>query len=199
VDPVQFVQVYAAARRGDATARELIARRFLPAVERFVQREAGQDVLRLEQPQDLAQRTFEVFLRRLDRLPDYATEEELERALLTLAGWEIRRVLERPRRVLRDASAGCPEAANPSRSRGTVTRADDLRHLGEILALMQPDYADVLRARILEQRSAESTARELGLTVATVKKRLTRARDELLRLTEGWARADGLGERGGGP
>lgn len=182
----QRLREYRAARRGDRAARDRLVELLQPEIERTVRRRAGKNVLRLEAHDDLVQRTLVVLVRRLPRLPECRTEEELRAVVRQLAHWEIRRVLERRAGlVLREASADVPEPVAPAPTRGTVTRADDARHLRRLLARMKPAYAEVLRCRLLEGRSAEATATQLGISVVAVKKRLVRARRALEEIAAG--------------
>jgi RNA polymerase sigma-70 factor (ECF subfamily) len=191
MDSDSFARDYHGARQGDRAALDRLSRAFHGDLERFVRRQAGRDVLSVIEAEDLVQQTLAVLARRLSRFPAGLTERELLARVLRLARWEIGRVLERgARRVGAELLPQAPEPSAPTRSRGTVTRADDVRRLREILARMRPAYADVLRSRVLHGRSLAETAAELGLPPETVKKRLARARAEIAQLTAGWARAE---------
>jgi DNA-directed RNA polymerase specialized sigma24 family protein len=110
--------------------------------------------------------------------------------VLQLAKWEIARALSDARKADPKLESVSEFARERSRSRGSVTRADDVRRLEALLARMRPTYAAVLRCRLMEEKSAEETAVELGLTLENVKKRLLRARAELERLSARWARSE---------
>lgn len=181
---------YACARQGDSAALDRLVSSCWTEVEAFVRRNAGKEVLRIEAAEDLVSRTLLVFCRRFQTFPERLDAQGLRGVLLQLAKWEIARVLERRPPARRFSSTDSPEPASPTRSSGTVTRADERAHLLTILARMNPRYAEVLRCQILEGKSTPFTALELGISEENVKKRLLRARQELRRLAASWGRSE---------
>ena len=131
------------------------------------------------------------FLERLRRFPEVLSESDLRARLFQITKWKIADPLKNPRRERREGSMeqGFDPVAGRS-SRGSVTRADDRRHLRELIGRLRESYATVLQHCVLEDRSIAETASLLELSEENVRKRLLRARNELAELTSEWARRE---------
>jgi RNA polymerase sigma factor (sigma-70 family) len=186
MEPRPFAQTYACARRGDRGAQDRLARSFGEELERHARAQCGSAIRRRVEPRDLVQRALLRFVQNPAGFPEDLTEREFLALLKRSVRQEIAREAERTPREAREASTVRLEPANPSSSRGPVTRADDVRQLHTLLERMRPAYAAVLRCRVLQNLSEDETAAELGLTAEAVKKRLTRAAKELERMGARW-------------
>jgi len=186
----ETVRDYENARQGDSAAYARLTSALRPEILRFLRDVSGPDVCRHEGPQDLVQRVFKVLQTRMERLPHCHERKGVLRIFRLQARREIANTLMRLERTPRGPSALPPEPATPTRSRGTVTRADDKRKLEEVLAAMKPEYAAVLRCCVLEEMTRAQAAAALGISEENVKKRLARARGELRALTKNWRREE---------
>lgn len=167
--------VVARLRDGDRAAFALLYRWYgdaiyRTAVARTGQREAAEDVLK---------DTFRTALEKLDQFTDHS------RSIY----WWLRRIavnkaMDHHRRVARDRGLterleAQPEplsmgSAPPRPDRG-LEAADAARDVKTCLERLNPRYARALRLRLLEDRSREECAAELGVTVGTFDVLLHRA------------------------
>ena len=195
---LEFQRQYQLARAGDPGARAWLVERYAERLSSFVRARSGPNVHAREAPEDITQEALLTFLRRLADFPAELSQAEVEARLFQIAKWAIASVLER-RRVVREASAAGAgsdyvlDPPTPSASRGSVTRADDRRKLGELIARLAPAHAQVVRCVVLEGRSIVETAQQCGLSEASVRKRLQRARAKLDEMATGWVAQEGEG------
>ena len=185
----EFEARYAAARSGQSSAQDWILKRFSARLAEYVVASCGSAVRRRESPEDIAQEAAGRFLDKLPGYPADLDESAVLARLLQHAKWKIADVVRGPERPRRESSmegdgAWTPAADVPSA--GTVTRADELAHLGELIALMAKGQREVLELCALRGLGFEEAAAELGSTSEAVRKRYERATLELQRLASSW-------------
>lgn len=175
-----FAARWLEARAGNEAAREALLLPLRPAVRRFIGSRMGAGVRRWAEPDDVEQATFLDAVRRMSLFPDDLSESELRSFLFVIASRQIAEV----RRKARDAGWSevpgdevCIEVTDT----GLVTRADDERHLAELIGLLPREQAEVVHRRVIDHQSVDAIARELDVSFEAVKKRLFRGRRALAR------------------
>lgn len=104
----------------------------------------------------------------IDNLPAY-----LRRSMANLANGRLRRLrLERRETATRRIDWRAPQPAAPES--GFEQQVDDQDHLWRAIWKLPPDQRAVIVMRHAEDRSEEETAELLGISVGTVKSRLSR-------------------------
>jgi RNA polymerase sigma factor (sigma-70 family) len=163
--------VVARVRDGDRTAFAILYGWYGDAVYRAI-------LGRLPDPvtaEDCLRDTFRTALERLD------TFEHRDRSIY----WWLRRIgvnkaMDAHRRRARDqrlsdAVSAAPAPAVATRPDRGLEQADTARDVGISLSRLTPRYEQVLRMRLLEDRSREDCARALGITVGNLDVILHRA------------------------
>ena len=181
-----YGELYRAARAGEHAAQDELVRRHWAELGRFVERIVGPAIREREDPEDLRLLALETFLRRLPGFPEELSEDEARARLFQIAKWSVGNVLKKERRETPVESWSRLAMDDSLPSRGTVTRADDRRKLEELLERMKPEYAEVLRRSVLEAKSLEVVASELAISEENARKRLQRAKAQLLEVAEHW-------------
>ncbi len=181
-----FNQLYRSACAEDRSAQDGLVRLYWVELGAFVERITGPTIKQRVDPEDLRLLALETFLRRLPTFPKDLSEDEVRARLFQIAKWSVADVCKREQRETPVASWGALANDDTLPSRGAVTQADDRRMLRDIIGRMKPEYADVLRCSVLEGLTVEQAAAELGITEENARKRLLRAKKQLLQATEGW-------------
>ena len=92
----------------------------------------------------------------------------------SVAGQEARQVGES------DGPVGEPPAIAPTT--GPITNAEQIAKLENAISSMPEKLAEILRVRLIEEKSTAQAARQLGIAEVTVKKRLAQGRSLLERV-----------------
>jgi RNA polymerase sigma-70 factor (ECF subfamily) len=169
--------------RGNRNAFAQIVERYTPLLYSLAFRMLG----RGEEAQEAVQ---EIFLRAYRALPRFRMERRFHPWLYTIALNYLRTVArrQRRRRGLRLVRLG--EELDTVADRGELPaaaaeREDGERLAQEALAGLSPLYREVFLLREVEGLSVRDTAEALGVPEGTVKVRLHRARQELVRRLAG--------------
>jgi RNA polymerase sigma-70 factor, ECF subfamily len=171
-----------AARDGDREALSLFIRRTWPDVARLVTAVAGSDLA-----EDVAQDTY---IRALRALPRYRGESSARTWLLSIArrvaADAVRAAGRRPRTT---AIADWDAVAVRT---GAVRRAgDEAVLLGQLVAALHPDRHEAfVLTQVLDLSYAEA-AEVCGCPVGTIRSRVARAREDLVRAVDDGAIDDG--------
>lgn len=159
-------------RQGDRAAFAILYRWYGDAIYRTALARLGDRV----QAEDVLRETFRRVLEKID------TFTHVDRSIY----WWIRRIavnlaMDHHRQVTRDRKVmelaqvePLPQAAPPRPDRG-LEREDTARDVATSLSRLNPRYARVLRMRMLEERTREDCAAELGITVGNLDVLLHRA------------------------
>jgi RNA polymerase sigma-70 factor (ECF subfamily) len=157
-----------AARDGDRVALAAFVRRAQPEVWRLVAHLAGRDLA-----EDLTQ---DVFVRALRALPAYRGDAAARTWLLSIArraGADAIRGLERRRRLLARLRPA-PEVPDPA----------DPTAVEQLLVVLDPDRrAAFVLTQLLGLSYAEAAA-ACGCEVGTIRSRVARARQQLIRMLD---------------
>ncbi|MBK8046176.1 MAG: sigma-70 family RNA polymerase sigma factor [Anaerolineales bacterium] len=167
-----------AARRGDKQAFGSLVQAYQRPVFNLTYRMLGS----AEEAEDAAQETF---LRAYSRLGQYDPEMKFSTWLFSIANHHCIDRL-RKRRATYVSIEDNPVLENlPSDTQQPEHRALDQERSREMQALinqLDPDYRTPLVLRYWEEMSYEEIAESMGMTVAAVKSRLFRARQQLVAL-----------------
>ena len=174
--------IYMAARAGEASSIARLIDVLEPELRTYVSSNAGAGVLRWQSVDDICQSVLGTFLQRLSSFPEDLSADELRAYLFQLAKWQVLSLAARTTRDAGESEVTPRTAPADSPTTGVVTHEDDRRWLGEVIERLPAIHAEVLRACVLEARPREEVARQMGLSEATLAKRLSRARQELQRL-----------------
>lgn len=160
-------------RRGSEAAwSELFRRdrgRLLAAAARFVSPADAEDVV---------QEAFVSTLRARALFRGQAHPSTwLYRATINAALMHLRARRRRPTEALEDHHAEQPSDVPPADA--ALMRADTARELGRGLEVLKPVDRELFKLRFLDERSTEESAARVGLSVAAVKTRLSRARAQV--------------------
>ncbi len=159
----------AALRRGDTQAFGRLIERHQASVARFCLRYTGSAALSRDLTQD-------VFLTLWDERARYRHQGRLRAYLLTIARF---RCLAHAKKHGRLVPYDLDEREGVSGSEGGLLRAQLLRSLRRL----EPDFAEVVVLRYLEELELQEIAELVGVPLGTVKSRLHRA---LAQLRKEW-------------
>ena len=168
--------------RGNRNAFAQIVERYTPLLYSLAFRMLG----RGEEAQEAVQ---EIFLRAYRALPRFRLERRFHPWLYTIALNYLRTVArrQRRRRGLRLVRLGeeLDTVADRGDLQAAAEREDGERLAQEALAGLPPLYREVFLLREVEGLSVRDTAEAIGVPEGTVKVRLHRARQELVRRLAG--------------
>jgi RNA polymerase sigma-70 factor (ECF subfamily) len=169
--------------RGNRNAFARIVERYTPLLYSLAFRMLG----RGEEAQEAVQ---EIFLRAFRALPRFRLERRFHPWLYTIALNYLRTVARRQRRrrglrLVRLGNELDTVADRGELAAAAAEREDGERLAQEALAGLPPLYREVFLLREVEGLSVRDTAEALGVPEGTVKVRLHRARQELVRRLAG--------------
>jgi len=177
-----FKQLRAGVQSGDPTARESMAQLVLADLRTFVIGQMGREVRRRAEPEDVVQESLLTFFQRLATFPPDLDLDGARGYLFQIAKWRVSDVLRARKLEVGESAAPPMDPERPEPSVGPVTREDERQHLHRAISRMRETYSSVLRCCVIEGRGIADAAVTLGLTEETVRKRLSRAREELRRI-----------------
>lgn len=169
-----------AARGGDKQAFSRLVQAYQRPVFNLTYRMLGSS----EEAEDAAQETF---LRAYSRLAQYDPQMKFSTWVFSIANHHCIDRL-RKRRVIHVSIDDNPVLENlvedtPQPEHQALDREQGAE-LQSLIALLDPDYRTPLVLRYWEELSYEEIAQSMGVTVAAVKSRLFRARQQLMALYE---------------
>lgn len=188
-----FSAMLASARSGDDRALSELLRRLSPELRRRVALRIGPQYRSLLSEDDVLQVTFIEAVMSLDTFEDRG-EEAFIAWLLRIAENNLRdairglEAVKRPspgarvrRRGASDSYDTLIEALGATRTTPSRIAGKDeaLDHMERAIACLPPDYAEVVRAMDLEQRSAHEVAQAMGRSTGSVYMLRSRAHDAL--------------------
>ena len=176
-----------AARAGDRAARNALYERFEPRLRAYLARRVGKKLTRAVSVSDLCQDTFLQVLDALRVLPEDATLDDFQGLLFRHAQWIVGKQAEKHGGFRGESTPGAavdPVAPpNDGRSKGEVTRLDELEWLRALVGTLPEDQAAVVRLR-LDGRTFAEIARELGIRADGARQRYLRGSLALRRRVE---------------
>jgi RNA polymerase sigma factor (sigma-70 family) len=179
-----------AARRGESTAREELFHRFETPLRGYLSRKVGARLARAVSISDLCQDTFIGALDAMRVLADGATLDDFQAILYQHANWVVGKHVEKHRAFRGESILGDTPldvgAAREERSRGEVTRLDELEWLRMLVERLPEEQRAVFQLRLEGRPFAEISA-ALGIQEDTARQRFLRGSLALRRL----AQADG--------
>ncbi len=182
--PVEEKELIQRARRGDRTAFEAL-------VDRWQKPVYHQALRLLNNREDAADVTQEVFLKLWRALPDFRGESSLSTWLYRLTDNTAIDLLRREKKRRGDLSlddenlAVCTPASPASSPQEQAERRELQSVVADALARLNPEHRRVLVLRELNGLSYEEIGRILTLNPGTVKSRIARARLALAKLLDG--------------
>lgn len=174
------------AKEGDWEAREQLFRQYNRRLYNFVLRMVNNE-------EDAADITQDVFVRLFETLPSLRAEEAFTSFLYTIAVNACRDHARRRQRVQFE-SLDAPRAGTDDEESSTLEIPDDAdtpdvslerdelqKRVQQAIATLSEDHRAVIVMHHLQDMEVNDMARILGVRVGTVKSRLARARAELER------------------
>lgn len=177
------------ATQGDGIAVDELIARYLPGLEAYVRRHAGQLVQAKETPDDVVQSACREVLGHLDRFR-YDGEDGFRQWLYATA---LRKIKDKHRYYLaakRNARREVPMERGPDTEAGNwlelvyesfgspsqhAQKQEEMGRLAEVFPRLPENYQTVIRRAYLEHRSHDEIAAELGITNAHARVLLSRA------------------------
>ena len=145
------------AQEGRAEALEQLLARASPALRRYLDRAVGARLRQFVSVSDLEQEVLMQSMQVLRRLPPEASVDDFRAFLFKHAQWSVGRAVDSHRRSHGQLSAAAEGIPQPSRTLGTVTRADEAGWFRErVEQLPEAQRAVVIR------RSEGCTFAEIG-------------------------------------
>ena len=185
---MDFRERYRALRAGD---REVLGGLLLEMerpLRAFLEARMGSELRRFTDPPDVSSEIFLTIVEQVERWPSDLREDEFQAYLFQIAHRRMVDALRRNRRLRGESSFPEP-AAGSGGGTGRVTHEDDRAMLHQGIHRLPAIYAQVLKRCIIEGRSVDAAAQDLGVTKECAKKRLTRGRKLLLELIEAESRS----------
>jgi len=167
------ISIVMALRAGEPQAARALWLRFEPLVSQVLRRLVGPG----PHVEDLAQDVFMTMFRRVHRLRDPTAVRSFIVSIAKFTARQERRKLWISRQPVGD---GLHEPASEPVSTPDVDAREGLLRLAEILAGLRTRERSAFVLRFIEGKGISETASELGVSVATVKRRLTRARSRIV-------------------
>jgi RNA polymerase sigma-70 factor (ECF subfamily) len=165
-----------ALRSGEPGAVHALWTQFSPLVYRILHRMVG----RGPDSDDLAQDVFLTVLRRLPSLRDPSSVGPFISSIAMFTA----RTQYRGRLVSRRRERWIREISHPPFVTNDVEAREGLVRFATIVFHLRPHERSVFALRIIEGKRIEDVASALGVSMATVKRRLKRARDRVASLAE---------------
>ena len=159
------------ARSGTDDALARLVEECRPTVRDYLRARVGAGLQRYVSLSDMEQDVLLGGVQALDRLAPDASIEDFRALLLQHARWAVGKAARGRRRFDGESQAPDTDGPPPRTLRsGAVTRADELRWLGEHVSELPEPERDVV-VRRLAGATFESIASELGLSESAVRKR----------------------------
>jgi RNA polymerase sigma-70 factor, ECF subfamily len=172
VEGCRDVSILTALRAGEPHAARALWTRFQPLVSRVLGHMVGPG----PHNEDLAQDTFFTVFRRIHMLRDPIALRPFIVSVAVYTAWREIRKRRRHRRLIRDLIGGSSDEL-------VVTTDFDSREgllrLATILARLRPRERSAFSLRFIEGKDLGDIASALGVSRATVKRRLARARNRM--------------------
>lgn len=171
------------ARSGDREALARILQRSQGRLERLAQRRLGGGLRARVRASDVLQSTYLEVVRRVD-----AFEGDSQEDFLRWVGVILENNIRQKRRYFNARKRATPEESGPAEIErpspiatpsAQAALRDDLNVAGRALDGLPEDYRRVIMLRVVEARSHEEIAREMGRSVPATRMLLSRARAAL--------------------
>ena len=162
------------AQEGRAEALDELLAQASPLLRRYLERRVGTRLRRFVSVSDVEQEVLMQALQVLRRLPPDASVEDFRALLFQHARWSVGKAVDRNRRAHGQSSAGDGTVPQPSRSFGSVTRADEVGWLRERIDRLPEGQRDVVTRR-MEGRTFGEISVDLGIGEDAARKRFLSA------------------------
>lgn len=169
-----------AARRGQREAIDQLCQHFESRLIRYVRSQLGPQARRWTSAEDIVSQALLETLRSLPSLPATVGPEDIQARLKRTAKSRIIDVINRNRFLGESAlEPGALDKPAPHQTQGQVTRDDTRQWIERLVRKLPSTDSQVVRLCILEGRTHEEAAAEIGMSADAVRKRLQRVKTKL--------------------
>lgn len=178
-DGQTFRRFYRRARDGDADAFQSLAESIRADVQFTVSQALTREMRRRIDPTDAFQETMLTLFERISTFPNDLGWYEFRAYVMQLARWKISGLRRGRPRERGESAIPTFDRPLPQSSAGPVTRGDDIARLDGLVDDLSETQRDVIRLCIFDGRPTDEAAKVLGISSATLRQRLVRARRAL--------------------